>query len=937
MFAFTIAAAMALMAQAVPAVKQHMLTIEARDLLSDAVVPNVSLTLSSPDGEELRAITDARGEARFHLSLPESRRYFSLSAEREGLVPLFYRWIHAADSPAPPDRIVLQTEKPTAIGGMVVDEEGRPLPDVVVVVTVKKSYPRSKQSVGVRDRSTRTDKDGRWSLRNVPEQSESIEIAAYHYLCLDENNTYLQQPFKPLSALRNRSAVLRLRRGARVEGTVLAHNGQPVAGAEVFYGEGWGLGNIIPPVKSDNAGRFTFGIKPGTVASLISQAPGFGPTLKQVKVGDGPSRVYLTLPQAHSARGRVLDPAGKPIANASVSLYWSGDGKSPDSPFGSAVGRALKTDSDGRFEWKDAPRSGVQAHISADGFAAKNNFAIASDLDQEIELTPPTPIKGTVVDGDTGKPIEVFSLTLAASWQRDDPLIWQGGMNDEAERTAGSFQTTFSTPAHRYLIRVQADGYFAEDSEPFATDGKLHALAYRLTRGEPLRGTICNADGSPARAGFVALVPVHRDGWITYLEYPRDVERAEHLRAAGAKIGSNGRFSLPPQRDSVALLVVTDTGSLLVPKSELRGEDRLLVQPWARVVGKVTIDGKPAARIRLQSYDPDESAPVEGAPRLVRRYWAETDDAGRFELNRILPGKLTLAQWVPNGVQGRVWPIVRATFDVAGGQSYDLKIGDSGRAVTGRLVLPTDNVWMIRKAEIVPRGGKAGWAERLGVEVLEQGRLRALDLRPGDYTLHVALHEPPPAESCGWGRLLGEFKHDFAIPDGASAGNPPLDLGILEPIATGTRSLQVGDEAPGFHLKTLDGHDLKLADLRGKYVLLDIWATWCAPCVAELPNLRRVHHEFSKDKRFALVGISVDERAGDVASMVKTLKLAWPQSLAGPESPLSSAYGAMAIPATFLIGPDGKILAKDLRGEALRKAVAEALSRKSGHEPFPSP
>lgn len=927
MFALTIAAVMALLTQAVPSVNEHTLTIEARDLVSDAVVPDVSVTLWSPDGEKSRATTDAKGEARFDFPLPEKRRFFSLSADREGLVPMFYRWSQAADSPAPPDRVLLRMENATAIGGRVLDEDGQPLPDAVVVVSVNKSYPQSKQRVGVSAESTRTNADGRWSLKNVPEQSESIEIAAYHYLCLDEKNSYHQQPFQPLSALRDGSAVLRLRRGTPVEGTVLSPDGQPVAGAEVSYGEGRGFGNAIPPVKSDDKGRFTFGIKPGTIVNLVSQAPGFGPTLKEVKVGDGPLRVYLTLPRAHSARGRVLDPAGKPIAQASVSLYWSGEGKSPDSYFGSAAARQLKTDSDGRFEWKEAPGSGVQADISAAGFAAKNRLAVASDLDQEIELTPPTPIKGTVVDRDTGQPIEAFSLTLAAAWRPDSPLIWQRGMSlaDETRRTAGSFQTTFSSPAYRYLVRVQADGYFAEDCEPFAPDGKPHTLNYRLTRGEPLRGTICNPDGSIAREGFVCVVPVHRDGWIDYLHYPRDVEDAKRLRAANAKIGPDGRFSLPPQRDSVALLVLTDAGSLLVPKSELRGEDRLVIQPWARVTGKVTIDGRPAAKLSLQSYDPDESAPIEGEPRLVRQYSAETDDAGRFELSRVLPGQLTLAQWVPNGVQRRSWPVIRATLDVVGGQSHDLKIGESGRAVTGRLVLPNDDTWMIRKAEIVPRGDQAGRPASIGVEILEQGRLRALDLRSGDYSLHVALHEPPPADSCGWGRLLGEFKHDFAIPEGATAGDAPLDLGTLEPTATGGRALRVGDEAPDFHLKTLDGHDLKLADLRGKYVLLDIWATWCAPCVAELPNLQRVNDEFSKDKRFALVGVSVDEKANPVASMVKAMKLGWPQGLAGPESPVSSDYGATAIPATFLIGPDGKILAKDLRGEAVRKAVADAL------------
>jgi len=88
---------------------------------------------------------------------------------------------------------------------------------------------------------------------------------------------------------------------------------------------------------------------------------------------------------------------------------------------------------------------------------------------------------------------------------------------------------------------------------------------------------------------------------------------------------------------------------LLVPRRELHGDDTLRLHPWARVTGTVTLDGKPAANLALQSHDPEESAPVEGEPRLVRRHYVKTDADGRFELPRVMPGRLTLAQWVPNG------------------------------------------------------------------------------------------------------------------------------------------------------------------------------------------------------------------------------------------------------------------------------------------------
>jgi thiol-disulfide isomerase/thioredoxin len=118
---------------------------------------------------------------------------------------------------------------------------------------------------------------------------------------------------------------------------------------------------------------------------------------------------------------------------------------------------------------------------------------------------------------------------------------------------------------------------------------------------------------------------------------------------------------------------------------------------------------------------------------------------------------------------------------------------------------------------------------------------------------------------------------------------------------------------------------LALTDFQGKCVLLDFWATWCAPCLAEMPNLQRVHDEFSKDSRFVLINVSVDDRASDVAATVKAMKLSRLQGFAGPESQAVSDYGATAIPATLLIGADAKILARELRGERTRAAVALAL------------
>src|SRR5262249_7625756 len=156
---------------------------------------------------------------------------------------------------------------------------------------------------------------------------------------------------------------------------------------------------------------------------------------------------------------------------------------------------------------------------------------------------------------------------------------------------------------------------------------------------------------------------------------------------------------------------------------------------------------------------------------------------------------------VPNGVR-RVFPVSLASLDASAGRSYHLAIGGSGRPVSGRLVLPASVPWMVRRAVIEPRPA-TGKARRYGVEVSADGRLRAADIRPGSYQIRGSIHEPPPLEAGGWGRLIGEFSREFTIaPIPGGVSDDCLDLGELEPTPIAAHSLKIGDLAPDFDVRT---------------------------------------------------------------------------------------------------------------------------------------
>ena len=125
----------------------------------------------------------------------------------------------------------------------------------------------------------------------------------------------------------------------------------------------------------------------------------------------------------------------------------------------------------------------------------------------------------------------------------------------------------------------------------------------------------------------------------------------------------------------------------------------------------------------------------------------------------------------------------------------------------------------------------------------------------------------------------------------------------------------------------LDGSSVSFSDYigKGKYILVDFWASWCAPCKAEIPNIAAVYNEFKGDM-FDVLSIAVwDERANTLKS-AKEHNVIWNQIIDAQKIP-TDLYGISGIPQIMLFGPDGKIVAKDIRGENIRKAVAEALEK----------
>jgi hypothetical protein len=391
------------------------------------------------------------------------------------------------------------------------------------------------------------------------------------------------------------------------------------------------------------------------------------------------------------------------------------------------------------------------------------------------------------------------------------------------------------------------------------------------------------------------------------------------------------------------------------------------VQPWGRIEGTLKVGSKAKAGEVMSVHRQEQAFQQHNAPRIYHDMQSSTDGEGRFAFDRVPPGRVTVALQVklsPNTTGS-----TQSTYlDLKPGETARVEVGGKGRPIAGKVAIPDalkgkvnwaishtslntkarmpqpklPEDWATMAAELKQKWHDAwmkspdGQANQkaqqemkyYAVRVEGDNTFRVEDVLPGTYQLSVNVQEPNSENRWG-GESIGQGLLEFTVPEmPGGRSDEVLDVGTLQLKAL--VRLKAGDAAPVLKFKTFDGKEQSLDELKGKYVVVDFWAAIAHSWVQDLPKLKEAHAAYAKDERVVFLGVNMDTKSETGKAFVEKNQIAWRQGFIGDWSnqtvPLD--WGLRTMPSMFLIGPDGKVIAKELTAATVKDALAAALGAK---------
>lgn len=894
------------------------------------------------------------------LNLPRRARLLRMWVHKPDYVPEFINFGLGTHNEGKdiPDVFEFQLARGTTLSGTVVDESGKPVSNVKVEVSeelgpmvVTVGTPQARINV---DATAVTDKAGKWKITNAPAKRAGndykfrLKFKHADYLSDSEWGELQVQQNVTSAMLRDGTAKIVLRRGKRVKGTVYNTAGDPVTKGLIIWHDQPYFGSTVHEVEIDESGYFeTIPLPPGKHPITVV-APGFKPTRQMVNVDKSMDELTFTLQPGKTLTLKIVDPSGKPVPKAHVGLRgWRGVESLYNWQHSNVLNSRIPTyaDENGVYVWDWAPDDAVTYLITAKSFASKTVTLTATETEHVIKLGQPLIASGNVTDAKTGKPIKKFRVTPVIVFRTN---MLSTSFRETVPGKDGRYEINLNGAYYdrRHQIRIDADGYRSIISKKsFGLGEDRVTQNFSLEPAAPRAGLVVDGNQKPVSS---ATVVVATPSIVPYLN-----NLVLEWGGNPIKTSAEGKFDSAATFEPVLICVIHESGFAEVARKPDEAIGTITLQPWANVSGRLFQAGQPVSSQDIYFRPVQDGS--RGEPRFQNTYHARTDANGRFEFPRLPPIAGAIQAYLGPWDDSPLTSSQSVPLDLQPGDQRTIDLGETGATLkgtvvaTGRGEVALDKNWslnhLIRRDDGIslPRDFpelsfdpiepvQTSWCldpnfqswlrtrPNYFVKLSPTGQLQIGGVPPGEYDLVLRLYEQPAG-------CLVETVGTKVVPINVTAADirsGTKDLGSIEvPCRVGPR---VGQYMTSYKFTDPTGREHTINDMKGRYVLMHVWASWCVPCLESMPDIQATAAQLT-DKPITFVGLNMDKRPADAEILAERNHWDWSQNYLGDQSEMARQLAISSVPIYYLIGPDGRLVASTNEWSAMKEKIETALKK----------
>jgi thiol-disulfide isomerase/thioredoxin len=497
----------------------------------------------------------------------------------------------------------------------------------------------------------------------------------------------------------------------------------------------------------------------------------------------------------------------------------------------------------------------------------------------------------------------------------------------------------------RFRVRIEADGYrsavgrlsLAAGDPPLVED-------FRLEPAVPLVGRVVSPDGSPATKFQVAI------GTATFASR-FDFERPDTFFGKAFTVEGTSSFKVAASFEPQRIRLFNDEGfAEMVVQPEQNEIGEVLLRPYANVTGRLMQGDVPIGNEGIYFRPVVHRGLTEA--RFQDSFFTKTDPEGNFDSGRLPPMIGHVSAYLGPWQDSSLTSSQSIPLDLQPGDHEKIVLGGNGATISGRVVaqgrsddkfskqwslnwlvsrqagvsMPSDATPLSIPSTLGPIESEwlkhtdfSRWLatkENHYVKLREDGYFKIHGVEPGDYDLVIQLYDQPAG-------CLIEAVGTRIVPitvtlEQARAGE--LELNTIEvECLSGPRP---GSDMRAYQFINAAGQVVSVNDLSGNHVLLHVWASWCGPCLASMPQLKANIAQWEASG-FVAVGINIDADKEQGQAIAKRLELNWAQNFVGDSSDLARQLALSSVPAYYLIGPDGKLVASSSDWKEIRQVLED--------------